>query len=472
MEPRPIQSKHVCRECGAVVWDAEIGTPCPRGCEQVLIDRRVAARYSKDQYLGRFLGSAGDPREYALLDLVGKGAFGAVYRGFGRSLRREVAVKLVHPQKATKTSIARFKREATLVAQLQSPYTVTLHSLDCEPSERFLYMTMELVKGRTVGQALDEEERFAPLRAISIALQILEALAEAHGLDETIVHRDLKPGNIMLVPRQFGGEMVKVLDFGLAKMLDAAYGAQDVATPQPGAIVGTLAYMAPELFAGQASPQSDLYALGTLLYVMLVGKTPFHGNDLVDYFNLHRFASAPPFPIELDIAPELEQVVRQALEKCPTDRHQSAVAMHEALRLARQTATDTIDVSVDDVLTATPVSLQVPDSVGKTALDMPQFETPPQDVVEQTAREMPRVETPLQVAAPVWLPTMGDPESSDSATLPDLSEGKTRAWPWPRMLLGATVVVLIIIAGWRIGFAATQPPNEAPTVQADHLSVL
>ena len=421
---------------------------------------------------------------------MGKGAFGAVYRGYGCSLQREVAIKIIHPSKATQISIARFKRDATLVAQLRSPYIVTLHSLDCESSEHFLYMTMELVKGQTLNQMLRKEGRFAPQRAISIALQILEALGEAHGHTETIVHRDLKPGNVMVTPRPLGGETVKVLDFGLAKMLDSKWSAQAITAPDSRAILGTLAYMAPEQFIGQVSPRSDIYAMGTLLYGMLVGKVPFRGDSILDYLNLHRFAPAPPFPKHLGIAPEIEQVVLRALEKCPEDRHQSAYAMHQALCLARHTATDTVDVSIDDVMTVTPTPQEILHEVRQTVLDMPRW-TPPSELgVAESIPALMSTETSLaepsvdgglleethtsavETFVSAALPSISGTDPLDAANfrteevfvLSEVERSALGAGWWSRILLGATMLMLITI-GWRISVGWGDPLEEArPTI--------
>ena len=290
----------------------------------------------------------------------------------------------------------------------------------------------------------------------------------------------------MLLPRQLGGETVKVLDFGLAKMLDSARNAQDITPTAAGTIVGTLAYMAPEQFTGHASPRSDIYAVGTLLYAMLVGNVPFRGDNLVDYVNLHRFASAPPFPEHLDVAPEIEQVVLEALEKCPEDRHPSALAMHEALRLVRDTATDTIDVSNDDVVTVTPLSQQVPHMLRQTVLELPRWKRPAAELpLEAAAAETPLAELsvgvdivehaappPAEAAVSAELPptwviapvTAIDPEIDDALTLSDTGRDAVRMRRWGRILLAAALVLLITIA-WRVGLGWCNPPKEARQVK-------
>jgi serine/threonine protein kinase len=258
---------------------------------------------------------------------IGKGGMGTVYRAAHLGLERPVAVKIIKPEYASDPDVAdRFMREARTMARLRHPHAAMIFDAGNLPDGRH-FIVMEFVEGQTLSEALEREGRFTAERAVCIAADICDVLAEAHNLG--IVHRDLKPSNIMLNERG-----VCVLDFGVAKVLATSADATHThATTGSGAIVGTPRYMSPEQCLGQrVGARSDLYSLGVLLYEMLAGRPPF--TDPLASAVLVKQATAPPPPLPKlreDIPRNLVVAVHTLLAKRPEDRPQSAKAAQKLL---------------------------------------------------------------------------------------------------------------------------------------------
>ena len=210
---------------------------------------------------------------YVVEQLLGEGTMGCVYQGRHQRLGRQVALKVLHGHLIQdKTLVARFLQEARLVNQINHPHIVEVHDFVEELFPERVYGVMELLRGKTLAAQL--AERALTLAEIcNIGKQIADALHAAHRVD--VVHRDLKPDNIFLTAREGREDSVKVLDFGVAKLLQTA-GDLRVADTQAGTMVGTPRYMAPEQAAGiEVDARTDIYALGTILYEMLAGRPPF-----------------------------------------------------------------------------------------------------------------------------------------------------------------------------------------------------
>ncbi len=271
--------------------------------------------------VGRTLGE-----KYRLTGLVGKGGFGAVYRAVQDPVGREVAVKVIGRVGDDHGLRTRFFREAQVLARLKDPATVTLFDYGEEP-DGTLYMVQELVIGRPLSAVLARGARLEPQRAVRIVMQILHALEEAHGLG--VVHRDIKPANIMVTQGREGDEAVRVLDFGVAKLLvDPSDGYRTTR----GHTVGTPTYMAPEQTRAKGiGPATDLYALGILLYRMLTGQLPYKADSHFETMMMHRKA---PLPAMEGIPPAIAEVIGTALAKKSADRHADARAMRKALEAA------------------------------------------------------------------------------------------------------------------------------------------
>ncbi|MEA2172498.1 MAG: eukaryotic-like serine/threonine-protein kinase [Blastocatellia bacterium] len=251
---------------------------------------------------------------------IGTGGMGTVYRATHLGLERPVAVKIIKPEFASDPDVTeRFMREARTMARLRHPHAAFIFDAGNLPDGRH-FIVMEFVEGETLSDVLVKEGRFTPQRAVRIASDICDVLAEAHRLG--IVHRDLKPSNIMLNERG-----VCVLDFGVAKVLATSADATAThATTGSGIIIGTPRYMSPEQCLGQSiGARSDLYSLGVLVYEMLAGRPPFV--DLLSSAVLIKQATAPPPPLPQvceGVSRSLAIAVHTLLAKRPEDRPRTA----------------------------------------------------------------------------------------------------------------------------------------------------
>ena len=257
---------------------------------------------------------------------IGTGGMGTVYRATHLGLERPVAVKIIKQEFASDRDVAdRFLREARTMARLRHPHAAMIFDAGSLPDGRH-FIIMEFVEGTTLSQALVRQARFSAEQAVKIAVQICEVLEEAHQLG--IIHRDLKPSNIMLNERG-----VRVLDFGVAKVLVSADTTTTHATTGSGQIVGTPRYMSPEQCLGQrVGARSDLYSLGVVLYEMLAGRPPFI--DALPSAVLVKQAIAPPPPLPQmrpDIPKQLTLVVHSLLAKRPENRPRTAAAARALL---------------------------------------------------------------------------------------------------------------------------------------------
>jgi len=266
--------------------------------------------------------------KFHITGLLGFGGMGPVYEATQVAMDRRVALKLIaghDPRLAM-----RFKREAMTVSKLRHPNTVTVFDYG-ETEERLLFLAMELLDGRTLGEVIRAEAPMEPKRAAYIASQICRSLQEAH--EAGIVHRDIKPDNIMLIRVDRDHDFVKVLDFGIAKALQE----QDVNITGDGRIVGTPRYMSPEqIRAENLDPRSDLYSLGCIVFEMLCGAPPFGQSSVTALMIAHTQDAPPSFSERLGtraamFPAQLEPMVRRMLEKSPQNRPASADALRGEL---------------------------------------------------------------------------------------------------------------------------------------------
>ena len=265
---------------------------------------------------------------YRLGEQLGQGGMGVVYAAVQESLARPVALKVLQPMLAQSgESILRFKAEAERAGRLAHPHIVQILDFGHEPNTS-AWIAMELLRGESLGARIGRGA-MSEAEAVHIARETLSALEAAHGAH--LVHRDLKPDNIFLAQVPGIGTSVKVLDFGIAKLLDDDAAGKLTAT---GMLMGTPLYMAPEQARGEDVDQrADLYSLGAVLYEALTGRPPFAARN----YNALLFSvlSESPMPIETyrpDITPALARVVARAMTKLPGERWQSAHEMAEALR--------------------------------------------------------------------------------------------------------------------------------------------
>jgi predicted Ser/Thr protein kinase len=259
--------------------------------------------------------------KFKIVDRLGHGAMGEVFRAFDPVLGREVAIKVVTARlSADEVAQSRFQREARSAAQLNHPNIVTVY--DFGEEQGMAFMAMELLEGRDLRELLAKGEVASLEDELAIMEQILDGLAFAHA--KGVVHRDLKPGNVRVLPNG----QVKIMDFGLARR------AQDGAAT--GVALGTPYYMAPEQVHGeQATSRSDVFSLGAMFYEMLAGRRPFTGPTIpaVLFAVVHRDPE-PLAALVPDLPPGLAAVVTRALAKEPENRYADATEMLQALRVA------------------------------------------------------------------------------------------------------------------------------------------
>ena len=253
--------------------------------------------------------------EYRIVRQVGEGGMGKVFEAEERLTGRRVALKVLRPELARSEPGRRlFENEMSILAQLDHPNVV--RCLACSEIEGELVMALELLEGRTLREVLASEGALDWQRALGIVMQIAGALSAAHEHEPSIVHRDLKPENVML-----GADgRVKVMDFGVAKML-AALGSASTHS------VGTLAYMSPEqIDAGPVDGRSDLYALGLVFYELIAGRPPFESSSPRELLNLQCTAAPPPLPeaVRAGLPRGVERLVFELLEKAPDRRPERA----------------------------------------------------------------------------------------------------------------------------------------------------
>ncbi len=264
---------------------------------------------------------------FEIVELLGRGGMGEVWRARDSRLKREVAIKTLPAVfAAVHDRVARFEREARAASALNHPNIVTVYDVGCEDSVSFI--VSELVAGETLARVIERGP--LPVRQlIEVGTQIADGLAAAH--TASVVHRDLKPGNIML--RRDG--RVKILDFGLARQ-DRNPGPESTTADitHSGAILGTPRYMSPEQVRGEpADARSDLFSLGVTLYEMASGKPAFRGGSSVEVMNSILKDEPPELPPASP--PPLDRIVRRCLEKEPDRRFQSASDLAFALQVCR-----------------------------------------------------------------------------------------------------------------------------------------
>ena len=264
--------------------------------------------------------------KYELIERLGEGGMGAVYRARRVHIGDEVAVKILHPKYlADEAAVSRFRREARAAAQLHHPNVVTIHDYgETEAAgESLAYIVMELVSGVSLRDLLRSEGKLDPHRAVWLMRDICAGVGSAHR--RQIVHRDIKPDNIIVLAADEDRERetVKVVDFGIAKLRDMA--ATDRTLTLAGAVLGTPFYMSPEQCLGESlDARADVYSLGALLYEMLAGTPPFSAPTATGVIAKHLSEAPPRVPTNINVTPALATTISRALSKDPEGRQRDA----------------------------------------------------------------------------------------------------------------------------------------------------
>jgi serine/threonine-protein kinase len=300
--------------------------------EKSNINHSTKSSTMEDAWLGKLIEG-----KYRIVEKLGAGGAGAVYRGEHTLMERTVAIKVLHAHLAeaeTDEFLKRFQREAHVASKLLHANVVTLFDYGIEDGAPFL--VMQYVEGRTLKDIINTEGQPLPVdRICRLMKQITDAMAEAHSLG--VIHRDLKPDNIMIQQKPDGSEHVWILDFGIAKPSSTE---EDVSLTltRVGTFVGTPQYMSPEqALSKELKASSDIYSLGIILYEMLSGQVPFQTTSPMELLVQHISATPPPLRVvrpEIYLKSGISDVVMKALSKEPTARHQTARELYQDLHSA------------------------------------------------------------------------------------------------------------------------------------------
>ena len=366
---------------------------------------------------------------YQLLELIGEGGMGQVYRAYDPATDRVVALKVLPPHASDDEKFQqRFRREAHTAAGLTDPHVVPIHGYG--EVDGHLFLDMRLIEGRDLGVILRQNIQLDPLQAVDYVEQVAEALTAAHAAG--LVHRDVKPSNILITPRDF----VYLIDFGIAHAANATR------ITSTGYAIGTFAYMAPERVKGeQAGPRSDIYALACVLYESLTGQVPF-GGDSVDQQLAGHVMRPPPRPSEASraVPVSFDAVIEKGLAKNPDARYQTALDLADAAR---------------EALNARPRS--------------PQPVVQPPTQTAEVARSAPHPVTPQSSTRPA---AVVRPHHVDAVHEPSAGQGgrwgKVALWS---LILGILVAIVIgVVVAFSFGTRSTIKPDGAAKSVTDLVS--
>ncbi len=293
------------------------------GCGQVLVEEGEAKADVADPLIGQVIAD-----RYRIVALLGRGGMGVVYKVEHVHIGKLMAMKLLHGELARdRNTVKRFQREADAASRLNHPNTVQV--FDFGRSDGLMYLVMEFLEGKDLGQLVREAGHLDFGRVARLCAQVCASVTEAHDLG--IVHRDLKPENIMVLKGSGEHEIAKVLDFGLAKLRDHTGG---ITVTRAGAIVGTPYYMSPEQIRGEeVDSRGDVYAIGAMIYKAATGVPPYVANTPMGVLTKHLTEPLvlPSRRSGFHLPPSADSIVAKAMEKDAADRYQSAEELRQAL---------------------------------------------------------------------------------------------------------------------------------------------
>ncbi len=315
------------------------------GTDPALVDTPVPLEGDGHELLGLLIDG-----RYRLDATLGRGGMGLVYRAAHVGLRRQVAVKILHPSLAASPEVRnRFEREALAVGKIDHPNCVSVYDVGRLP-DGSLYLARELLEGRPLADVLEQEGQIAPGRALHILAGILRGLSHIH--NAKLIHRDIKPENIFLIRQGQDEDFAKILDFGIAKPMEASDLDDGVKLTQAGMAFGTPIYMAPEQALGNPMDgRADLYAAAVLGYEMLCGQPPFYSDDKLEVMSMHTARPVPAMRQRMlrggrPVPSSIERLVARGLTKKPSDRYATAdeflAEVEHALRTPDGGVTDVV----------------------------------------------------------------------------------------------------------------------------------
>ena len=269
---------------------------------------------------------------YEILSVIGRGGMGVVYKAMHQLMEKVVAIKMMHAHLVSdQLALKRFQQEAKAASCLNHPHLIGVHDFGVTPAGQ-PYLVMDFLEGKSLTEIIDTDGTLAVKRALRIFAQACDGLAHAH--NKGVIHRDLKPGNILLVDTEDKSDFVKIVDFGIAKLLPHS-GKESQALTQLGETFGSPPYMSPEQCMGLAlDPRSDIYSLGCVMYEALTGQPPLLGSTMLETMNKHVSEMPRSFSevcSDLYIPERLEKIVFKTLDKNPELRPQSMLVLKDAL---------------------------------------------------------------------------------------------------------------------------------------------
>jgi serine/threonine-protein kinase len=364
--------------------------------------------------------------KYRIVDKLGRGGIGTVYKAVDQTLDREVAIKVLNPDLTDADVLKRFRGEAVTLARLNHAGIATIYELHHQQDDELL-MVMEFVRGETFHDLSDRLGPLAPPQAAHLCMQVLEALGHAHR--GGVVHRDLKPANLMITDTG----AVKVMDFGIARVLGTEH------FTHGGYMMGTPAYMAPEQVLGrEIDGRADLYSVGVVLYRLLTGHLPFNADTAISMVQMQ--ISEAPTPIlnfRSDLPPWCTTIIDRALAKSPADRFQSAEEFRSALLAA---VTPQALGEMPTLATPTPPGLTIDPDVTAPHRTPSMMRTVPSPQTSPSAVALPR---PAATQGPITSPPR--PAVSKPPTPTPLPE-KTTTLVLGRNHLMALAALAVVVA--------------------------
>jgi serine/threonine protein kinase len=338
-------------------------------------------------------------RRFRIEARIAAGGFGAIYRATHVKSGQQLALKVLHANLTHDAGVvARFRREGAALTRLRDPHTITAYELG-EAPDGMLYIVMELLHGESLYERFRAQGPLPWMKMLAIARGVCSSLIEAHALG--IVHRDLKPTNIHLEPRTPGEDFVKVLDFGIAKIMhDSDIDSSDLT--HAGQMIGTLDYMSPEqMVGGMCDATSDIYTLGVVMYEMIAGRKPFHDASSAAAALAAMLTTTPPrLAVQAVVPSDVDRVVMRCIERQYGDRYQSAAELAAALDeilAGGEEAVTTVDLTHPRGGVTTIKGMRVPARPPKL--------TPPPVIVDPALRALaPTVPAPVVPASPPATP--------------------------------------------------------------------
>ncbi|MDD9964586.1 MAG: protein kinase [Myxococcales bacterium] len=430
-------SHKTCRVCGAEYGEGELF--CPADGTRLGTPGDPDSDTPADPLIGDTLGE-----RYRIIRVIGEGGMGIVYEAEHLGIGAHVAVKVLRADFTTRPDVVeRFRREARGASKIGHPNIVTVTDFG-ETRGGASYFAMELLKGEDLADMLARETAVSPARAADIAHQVCQALGAAHA--QGIVHRDLKPENMFVVPQKDGRQLVKIVDFGVAKISDMELtaGGPGRRLTRTGMVFGTPEYMSPEQARGiDLDERVDVYALGVIMFELVTGRVPFEGDNFMELLNKHATSPVPALTSVnpgVRVSDEFSRVIHRALHKDRAYRYPTMSAMAQDLLLCPEMSQRRGGTSSAPPLWSLVPPPAVPGSVTVPSATEGKGPDSPENPRSQRWSARRRWAAGLALAAVVLLGVAGlwpqrasqMASNASSATRPPAVEGARIAKPAPR----------------------------------------